>query len=205
MMVDDAKGADEILAAKGADATADDAQQAPSDPAAQIVETLNNKIGELSDELLRLLAEMDNFRKRSARAMEDIARHMNRRFAHDLISVAAHMAEVARAVPHGAGERNSALRALLEGLVLMEREFLAVLARYGVNRVVPLGDPFDASLHEAVGEIHQSAGAPGTIVEVIEAGFSIGEQVIRRPKVVVAKGDELDISDRSVDGALPDT
>lgn len=178
-------------ATSGADATS---SAAPSDPALEVerlaaeVDTLQGQIADLTDRLLRAHAEMDNMRKRAEREREETAKYAISKFARDIAGVADNFERARQAVPPDASEQDPVLKGLLEGVAMTEREFLNALEKNGVRRIVPKGEAFNPHLHQAMMEAHNPDVAPGTIVEVYQAGYVIDDRVLRPAMVVVAKG-----------------
>jgi len=170
---------------RGAEA-ADPAQEAQR--LATEVETLQGQIADLTDRLLRAHAEMDNIRKRAEREREETAKYAIGKFARDVVAVADNFERAIQAVPVGAAEEDSALKALIDGVSMTEREFLNVLERHGVRRILPKGEPFNPHLHQAMMEMHNADVAAGTILEVFQPGYVIEDRVLRPAMVVVAKG-----------------
>jgi molecular chaperone GrpE len=76
---------------------------------------------------------------------------------------------------------------LIEGIELTERDFLARLGKYGVKKLEPLGAKFDPNLHEALFEVPDEAAPNGTVVQVVEDGYAIGDRVLRPAKVGVSR------------------
>ncbi len=90
--------------------------------------------------------------------------------------------------PRPAPSADDALKSFVEGIELTERDFLSRLSRHGVRKLEPKGQKFDPNFHEALFEVHDENLAPGTVAQVVEEGFAIGERVLRPAKVGVAKG-----------------
>src|SRR5262245_16993409 len=103
------------------------------------VATFEARIADLTDRLLRSHAEMDNMRKRTERDKEDTAKYAITKFARDVLGVGDNLQRAIAAVPGGAAEEDPALKALVDGVTLTEREFLNVLDRNGVKRLDPVG------------------------------------------------------------------
>jgi molecular chaperone GrpE len=175
-----------------------EASEAPTPPEADAVKPkptaddqlaeAQSQVADLTDRLLRAHAEMENMRKRAEREKADIAKFAISKFAGDAVTVADNFKRAVAAVPSEAAEQHEALKALLDGVLMMEREFLKVLERNGVRRVDPNGEIFNPHVHQAVME-RQDADVPsGTIVQVFEAGYSIEDRVLRPAMVAVAKG-----------------
>jgi len=152
--------------------------------------TLEGRIADLTDRLLRAHAEMDNLRKRTERDKEDTAKYAISKFAREVLGVGDNLQRATAAVPPGAADADPALKALVEGVAMTEREFLNVLERNGVKRLDPEGQPFNPHLHQAMIEIDQPDVAPGTIVQVYQPGYVLEDRVLRPAMVVVAKGGE---------------
>jgi molecular chaperone GrpE len=169
-----------------AQAGADTAQEA--ERLAAEVDLLQGQIADLTDRLLRSHAEMDNMRKRAEREREETAKYAITKFAREVVTVADNFERAIQAVPAGAAEENSALKSLVEGVSMTEREFINVLDRNGVKRINPRGEMFNPHQHQAMMEMQNTEVAPGTILEVFQCGYVIEDRVVRPAMVVVAKG-----------------
>jgi molecular chaperone GrpE len=152
------------------------------------VATLEARIAELTDRMLRAHAEMDNLRKRTERDKEDMAKYAITKFAREVLGVGDNLQRAIAAVPAGAAEEDPALKALVEGVSMTEREFLNVLDRHGIKRIDPAGEPFNPHQHQAMTEIENPDVAPGTVVQVFQPGYILEDRVLRPAMVVVAKG-----------------
>ncbi|MBT3402054.1 MAG: nucleotide exchange factor GrpE [Rhodospirillaceae bacterium] len=159
------------------------------------------QIAKLTDQLLRALAEAENMRRRSQREIEDARKYAVANFARDVLTVADNLRRALDAVPEDAAASED-LKALSEGVGLTERELLAMMERHGIRKVNPMGEKFDPNLHQAMFEADTPGADPGTVIEVAQAGFVIGERLLRPAMVGVAKkppkaapadaGDEVD-------------
>jgi molecular chaperone GrpE len=154
------------------------------------VAVLEGRIADLTDRLLRAHAEMDNLRKRTERDKEDATKYAITKFARDLLGVGDNLQRALAAVPAEAPEADPALKSLIDGVSMTEREFSNVLERNGVKRMDASGQPFDPHQHQAMVEIEQPDVAPGTVVQVYQEGYSLGDRVLRPAMVVVAKRGE---------------
>jgi len=142
----------------------------------------------MKDRALRIQAEMDNIRKRTEREKADTAKYAITKFAQDIVNVADNFQRAIEAVPKDQIEQDGPVKAVLEGVVMIEREFLNALGRHGVSRIEALGRPFDPALQQAVMEIQDTAVPTGTVVQVFQPGYVIEGRVLRHAVVVVAKG-----------------
>ena len=188
--MDEKKTNDEAM-----DRPADAAAQEPASatdagtPSEEAGEALRRENEELRDRLLRAAAEMDNLRKRTERELRDGAAYAISSFARDLLSVGDNMARAISAVSTEAREGGDAvLKALLDGVEMTDRELHRVLERHGVKRLEPQGERFDPHRHEAVFEVPDPSVPSGTVVQVMQTGYTIGERVLRPAMVGVSKG-----------------
>ena len=162
---------------------------------------LEARIADLTDRLLRAHAEMDNLRKRTEREREDTAKYAISKFAREVLAVGDNLQRATAAVPPGASDADPALKALVDGVAMTEREFLNVLERNGVKRLDPEGQPFNPHQHQAMIEIDQPDVAPGTIVQVYAPGYVLEDRVLRPAMVVVAKGGNKSAAPKASDDA----
>jgi molecular chaperone GrpE len=141
---------------------------------------------ELKDRVLRVLAEEENTRRRAERDMRDARTYAISGFAREALVVADNLRRTIEAA--GDAGTDPALRTLLDGVEMTEREFLKVLDRNGVKRVDPKGERFDPNLHQAMFEVPDASVPNGTVMQVVQAGFKIGDRVLRPAMVGVSKG-----------------
>jgi molecular chaperone GrpE len=154
------------------------------DPIAQ----LEAEKTDLKEKLLRTLADMENLRRRTEREVADARTYAVTNFARDMLNVADNFQRAVDSVPSEAREGDAALKALIDGIELTEREMLKTLERYGVKRLDPQGEKFDPNLHQAMFEVPNPDVPNGTVVQVVQTGYVIGERVLRPALVGVAKG-----------------
>jgi molecular chaperone GrpE len=167
------------------DAAATSAAAAPPDP----VEALTREVADLKDRLLRTLAEMENLRRRTDKQVADERVYGIANFARDMLAVGDNMRRALDAVsPELRATADAGMKALIEGVELTERELLKVLEKHGVKKLEPLGGKFDPNLHQAMYEVPDASVPPGTVVQAMQAGYTIGERVLRPALVAVAKG-----------------
>jgi molecular chaperone GrpE len=163
-------------------------QAAEPDPFA-VIEKLNAENTELKDRLLRALAEMENLRRRTEREVADARAYGVANLARDMLSVADNLARALESFP--AEERavaDTALKALIEGVELTERDLQAALGRHGVTKLSPEGEKFDPNFHQAMYEIPNDSLPAGSVADVVQSGWKIGERVLRPALVAVSKG-----------------
>ena len=144
---------------------------------------------ELKDRALRAAAEMENLRRRTARDVHDARAYAIAAFARDMLSVSDNLRRALEAIPAEAKASGDAgFTALIDGVEITERGMLSTLERHGVKKLDPQGEKFDPNFHQAMFEVQDPNVAPGTVVQVVQSGYSIGERVLRPAMVGVAKG-----------------
>src|ERR1700726_4966066 len=161
----------------------------PDDPEVGSVEALAREAAESRDKMLRTLAEMENLRKRTAREVADARTYGITGFARDVLDIADNLQRAPDAVP--AETRESAdpiLKALIEGVELTERSLLNTLEKNGVKKFDPAGEKFDPNFQQAMYEVPDASVPAGTVVQVVQAGYMIGERILRPALVAVSKG-----------------
>jgi len=144
---------------------------------------------EMKDRLLRTLADMDNLRKRTAREVADAQLRGITSFARDMLGVADNMRRALDAVsPEVRQSAQAAVTALIDGVELTERELLKALEKNGVRQFAPQGEKFDPNLHQAIFEVPDASVPAGSVVQVVQPGYMIGDRVLRPAMVGVSKG-----------------
>jgi molecular chaperone GrpE len=176
----------------------DESQALPPEQAASAILALEAELAEMKDRLLRAVAETENVRRRAERERAEEKKYAITRFARDLTGVADNLSRALKAVPDDQ-KNDPAMRALIDGVELTERELLSVFEKNGVKRIVPAGEPFNPNFHQAVAEIPVPGATAGTVLEVIEAGYVIDERLIRPAMVVIAKAPAANVSGVNVD------
>ena len=143
---------------------------------------------ELKDRLLRAMAETENVRRRAERERTEAAQYGLTNFARDVVGVADNLRRALDSMgPDARGQIDEATRALIEGVEMTERELLNVLERHKIRTIDPKGERFDPNFHQAMFEVEQPDAAPGTVVQVIQTGYVIGDRLLRPALVGVAK------------------
>ena len=158
-------------------------------PEVDPVEALTAENAELRDRLLRTIAEMENLRKRTERDVADTRSYAISGFARDMLSATDALGQALVMIP--AETRQAAegtLKSLIEGIELAQREMQRLLGKHGVKVIEAAGQKFDPHRHQAMFEVPNSEVPEGTIVQVVQEGFVIGDRVLRPALVGVAKG-----------------
>jgi molecular chaperone GrpE len=154
-----------------------------------VIDKLNAENSELKDRVLRTLAEMENLRRRTEKEVADSKIYGVTNLAREMLGFADNLRRAIAAVPAAAREAaDPALSGFVEGIEVTERDFQSRLARHGVKKLEPQGQKFDPNMHEALFEVPDPSVPTGTVVQVVEDGYAIGERCLRPAKVGVARG-----------------
>jgi len=158
------------------------------DPHDAEILALKEEAGRSKDQLLRTLAEMDNLRKRAEREKAEATLYAATNFARDILSLSDNMDRaLATAEADHLKEATEPVKNLVAGVEMTRRELLNVFERHGIKRIDPIGEKFDPHFHQAMFEVPTNEQPPGTVVQVMQAGFKIGDRVLRPALVGVAR------------------
>ncbi|HKY17763.1 MAG TPA: nucleotide exchange factor GrpE [Rhizomicrobium sp.] len=155
-----------------------------------VLQALQAEVESLKDQRLRALAEAENIRRRAEREKTEASQYAVTKFARDMLGIADNFARALAAVP--ADVRAAAdpqVKAVLDGVEATDRQLLQTLERYGVKPLDTSDGKFDPNLHQAIAEVPGNGKAAGSIVDVVQAGFMIGERLLRPAMVTVARKD----------------
>ncbi len=163
----------------------------PSDPSAEAdppsapdpIATLTAERDKMKDQLLRAIADLDNYRKRSRRESEEYARKAREDFLRELLPIFDNLERALQYTAAGAD-----VKAIAKGVEMVLRLFDDTLGRLGGKKLAAVGLPFDPSHHEAIGQIESAEHPAGTIAREELAGYTLGERLIRPAMVVVSRG-----------------
>lgn len=154
------------------------AAQTPADPlAAAQAEAQRNK-----EAWLRTAADFDNFRKRARKELEDARKSGREDLLRALLPVFDNLERALQSA-----QRAGDVKAVADGLTMVQRQFVDSLGREGIQRVATVGHPFDPSVHEAIQQVETSDHSPGTVLAEVQPGYTQGERLVRAAMVVVAK------------------
>lgn len=151
------------------------------------VAKLEAEVAGLKDQLLRSMAEVENTRRRAQRDREDASKYAVASFAKDLVSVADNLRRALEAVPPEGREKDEMLKSLAVGVEATERQLLGAFERAGIKKVDPTGETFDPNFHQVMFEIENTGKPAGTVVQVLQPGYTIHGRLLREAMVGVAK------------------
>lgn len=164
-------------------------EMAPREAVEALIANIEGERDDLKDKLLRTLADMENLRRRTEREIADAKAYAVTSFARDMLGSADNLRRALESVPDASrGDGEAALKALIEGVELTERDLLKTLERHGVRRIDPQGEKFDPNLHQAMFEAPDPTIAKGMVSKVVQSGYKIGERVLRPALVGVSAG-----------------
>ena len=155
-----------------------------------VLEALKAEVDSLKDQRLRALAEVENVRRRAEKERTEASQYAVTKFARDMVSIADNFSRALAACPPELREAaDPQIKAVLDGVEATDRQLMATLERYGVKPVTTEGGKFDPNLHQAIAEVPGNGKPPGTIVDVVQAGYMIGDRLLRPAMVTVARRD----------------
>lgn len=187
-MSDQAK--DQRMADEAANQTdLDDTAQPDANGDYEALVRLMKENEELKDRALRVVADMENLRRRTAREIQDARVYAASNFARDMLAVSDNLRRALDAIPAEAkSSGDSGFAALIEGVEMTERSMLSTLERHGVKKLEPEGERFDPNFHQAMFEVPNADVPANTVVSVVQPGYSIGDRVLRPAMVGVSRG-----------------
>lgn len=154
------------------------------------IENLEAELAKVKDQWVRAVAEAENIRKRAQRDQEETSRYAVTAFARDMVSVLENLKRASESLPPESRTGNDLLKTLGEGVDLTLQELLAIFDRFGIKRIDPLNQKFDHNLHQAVVQVDRDDVPPGTVVQVVQAGYIIRDRLLRPAMVAVSKQGE---------------
>lgn len=167
------------------EATENEAQQpeAPQEPTAdELLEKANQEIADLKDKNLRMMAEFDNFRRRTAREKLDLQKTAGERIFVDMLSLIDDFERAKQAMASA-----DDIEALRQGIDLIYQKFVGFLAQNDVKAIPTEGADFDTEFHEAITTFPAGEDKKGKVIDCTQKGYTLGEKVIRYAKVVVGE------------------
>jgi molecular chaperone GrpE len=162
---------------------AEEPTDGPADPPQDPLEVAKAEVGKIRDQLLRTAADFDNFRKRTRRELVEAEARGREELLKDLLPV---FDNLERAMSHA--DSATDVQALADGLRMVSKQFLDTLGKLSIARVVSVGNPFDPCVHEAIQHLESAEHAAGVVMAEVQAGYRLGERLLRPALVVVSKG-----------------
>lgn len=177
----------DIAAEETADDTAAISGDINIDDILDPLSTLQSERDDLKDQLLRAVAEMENTRRRAERDVSQSRKYGHTGFARDLLSVVENLSRAVEVLPEERDHLDDTMKNLVIGVEMITRELETVLERHGITRIMPLGEKFDPTRHQAMFEVPTSEAEPGNIVQVAQSGWMLHDRLLTPAMVGVAK------------------
>lgn len=153
----------------------------------EIGNELLDKIAELEDKLLRNVAEMDNLRKRTSKEMDDMKKYSISSFAKDLIDAVENMHRALDSIDQEKLASDPSFKNIYDGVHMTKLSMMSVLEKHGVKRIFPANQLFDHNHHQAIGQSEDSGLESGYVAQVVQAGYTLSDRLLRPALVIVAK------------------
>jgi molecular chaperone GrpE len=177
-----------------------DVAEGPGAAEFAVLEALRAEIEVLKDQRLRAMAETENLRRRADKEKKEGETYAITKFARDMLGIADNFSRALAACPPAAREAaDPQVKAVLDGVEATDRQLLASLERYGVKAISTEDGKFDPNFHQAVAEVPGNGKPAGSIVDVMQTGFMIGDRLLRPAMVTVARRGETTPSSETVD------
>ncbi|MBB45671.1 MAG: nucleotide exchange factor GrpE [Rhodospirillaceae bacterium] len=164
----------------------------PEDTTKEPLEALEEQVSELKDQLLRSVAELDNYRKRAEREKEQLRKFGIANFAKDLLSAADNLRRAVESGPSDLDGADESVKNLIVGVEMTEKELLNAFEKNGVRKIDPTGEKFDYNFHQAMFEVETDKEEPGVVMQVLQPGYAIEDRVLRAAMVGVSKSSTPD-------------
>jgi len=165
-------------------------------PETSEADALRVELADMRDRMLRALADAENTRRRAEREKQDATQYAVTKFARDMLQIADNFARALAACPPEVREAaDPAVKAVLDGVEATERQLLAALERHGVKPIDTADGKFDPNFHQAIAEVPGGGKPGGSIVDVVQQGYTIGERLLRPAMVTVARRESGDAVD----------
>ena len=153
-----------------------------------VLEALKSENAELKDQRLRALAEMENVRRIAAREKSEASIYAVTKFARDMVGIADTFARALAACPPAIRDAaDPQIKAVLDGIEATDRQLLSTLEQHGVKLIDTSDGKFDPNLHQAIAEVPGNGKPGGSIVDVVQTGYKIGDRLLRPSMVTVAR------------------
>ena len=178
--------------------SAEDIEQQEPDEAEPVSreEELETKLIELKDQLLRTVADSDNYRKRAEREREQTRKFGIANFAKELLSIADNLGRALEAAPKDDDTNGESMKNLILGIQMTEQELQKAFENNNIRKIDPLGEKFDYNFHQVMFEVEETKEEPGVVVQVLQPGYAIEDRILRPAMVGVSKSGEDDKTQR---------
>jgi molecular chaperone GrpE len=150
-------------------------------------EKAKQEAAQYKDQALRLAAEIENLRKRNQRDLEEEKKYAITKFARELIEVLENLYRAESSINTEELDKNPALKQIFSGVELTKKSLIDAFEKFGIKRIDPVGEIFNHDLHQAITQVPSKTHKDGEIVQVIQAGYTLNDRLLRPALVAVAK------------------
>ncbi|ONI60041.1 nucleotide exchange factor GrpE [Candidatus Liberibacter solanacearum] len=153
------------------------------------LEEAQAKAEEFREKYLRVLADMENIRRRTDREIQDSQSYSIAAFARDMLSVSDNLSRALNSVPIDKTQNSdSEIKSLIDGIEMTRREMMSTLEKYGVKKIDAKNQKFNPNIHQAMFEESNETIPSNTVIKVVQDGYAIGERILRPALVGISKG-----------------
>tara|TARA_Y100001936_G_scaffold251951_1_gene309818 strand:+ start:1525 stop:2250 length:726 start_codon:yes stop_codon:yes gene_type:complete len=152
----------------------------------QKIKDLNSQLEDFKEEKIRLLAEMENLRKRFEKEKTETIKFGNINFARDILSPGDNLERALASFPEDKNNSQS-IKNLVEGLKMVQKEFSSILEKNSIKKIISINEKFDHNFHQAMMEIEREDIEEGIVVQEIQAGYTMHDRLLRPSMVAVSK------------------
>ena len=166
----------------------DEGAEEPVKEAEDELSALKRELAEAKDKTLRTFAELENFRKRSARTLQDELKYANMSLIRDMLPVMDNLLRAIEAAEKQdqAGELTEQGKALLDGVKMVVEQFNTVLGKHNCTPIEAVNQPFDPNFHQAITQMPSADVAPNTVLMETQKGYVLHDRVVRPSQVIVS-------------------
>ncbi|AIL65639.1 HSP-70 cofactor [Rickettsiales bacterium Ac37b] len=154
----------------------------------EVIQNFEKEITLLKDQLLRAVAETENVRRRAEKQYEEASKFAITNFARDLINVMENLYRATEFASSSDVAFTPELKAVIEGVEITQKEFISVFEKHGLKRIVPArGEKFDHNIHQAVAHVEDQELESGLVTQIMQAGYTLKDRLLRPAMVAVSK------------------
>lgn len=156
----------------------------------ETIQKLNDELANTKEQLLRTLAENENIRRRTQKEVEEASKYGMTSFARDMINVLENLHRAEESIAKDELTEGTSIHQIFQGVEMTKRELLSIFERHGIKRISPENEPFDHNFHQAMMHVVTKDQPPGTVVQVLQAGYVIKDRLLRPALVSVSKSED---------------
>lgn len=165
-------------------------QEETSQTEVSVQEPQADDLAKTKEQLLRLAAEFENYKRRTSKEIEEAHKFAMSKFARDLIDVLENLHRAESSFSTEVLESNESFKAIFSGIELTKKSLIDVFEKYGIKRIDPIGEQFNHDFHQAIMQVPSKTHQNGEVVQVIQAGYVMNDRLLRPALVAVAKSEE---------------